>query len=125
MWRAENPAAAERIAARIDEIRDFLGRNPHAGYRLPHSRLRRFPVRPFPYLIYFEVSGQTVRIIRIRHAAQYRRAFHEEVIPFRTEKLWPLTDEERADLEEAVREMERGEVASDEEVAAAFRLRQK
>ena len=37
------------------------------------------------------------------------------------EKLWPLTDEERADLEEALREMDRGEVATDEEVAAAFR----
>jgi len=37
------------------------------------------------------------------------------------EKLWLLTDEERADLEEAVREMERGDIATDEEVAAAFR----
>jgi plasmid stabilization system protein ParE len=78
----ENPAAGQRIAARIDEIRDFLGRNPHAGYKLSRGRLRRFPVRPFPYLIYFEASGQTVRIIRIRHAAQYRRAFHEAAFSF-------------------------------------------
>jgi|HubBroStandDraft_5_1064220.scaffolds.fasta_scaffold133392_4 hypothetical protein len=36
--------------------------------------------------------------------------------------FWPLTDEERAELEEAEREIERGEVASDEEVAALYRL---
>jgi hypothetical protein len=36
---------------------------------------------------------------------------------------WPLTDEERAELEEAEREIERGDApASDEEVAALFRL---
>jgi plasmid stabilization system protein ParE len=39
-------------------------------------------LRPFPYLIYFEVSGQTVRIVRVRHSAQYRRAFHEPALPF-------------------------------------------
>lgn len=36
---------------------------------------------------------------------------------------WPLTDEERAELEEAEREIERGDApASDEEVAALYRL---
>lgn len=84
---AENPAAARRIADRIDEIREFLSRNPHAGYRLPRGRLRRFAVRPFPYLIYYEISGQTVRIIRIRHAARYRRAFHEPAVLFRAGNL--------------------------------------
>ncbi|MBV9991827.1 MAG: hypothetical protein JOZ72_11085 [Alphaproteobacteria bacterium] len=37
-------------------------------------------------------------------------------------ELWPLTDEERADLEEALREMERGEVASEAEMAEIYRL---
>ena len=38
------------------------------------------------------------------------------------EKIWPLTEEERADLEEALREMERGELASDAQVAELIRL---
>ena len=38
-------------------------------------------------------------------------------------EFFPLTPEEIADLEEALAEIERGEVASDEEVAAVFRLR--
>ncbi|HEX4293904.1 MAG TPA: hypothetical protein VHZ29_07205 [Rhizomicrobium sp.] len=35
---------------------------------------------------------------------------------------WPLIPDERTELEEAEREIERGEVASDEEVARIFRL---
>jgi len=79
---AENPMAAQRIVARVEQVRDFLSRNPHAGYKLPHGRLRRFPLRPFPYLLYFEVCGETVHIIRVRHSARYRRAFHEAELPF-------------------------------------------
>jgi len=74
---SENPAAASRIAARLDELRMLLGENPHMGYKLPSGRLRRFPLRPFPYLIYFEVRNGEARIVRIRHAARYRPAFHE------------------------------------------------
>ena len=38
-----------------------------------------------------------------------------------TDEIYVLSDEERADLEEALAEMDRGEVASDEQVAAVFR----
>ena len=34
--------------------------------------------------------------------------------------VYRMSDEERADIEDALAEMERGEVASDEEVAAVF-----
>lgn len=80
---ADNPLAADKIVARMEEIQDFLSANPYAGRILSHGRLRRFPVRPFPYLIYYEVSGETVRILRIRHAAQFRKAFHESASAFR------------------------------------------
>lgn len=35
--------------------------------------------------------------------------------------VYPLSEEERADLEEALAEMDRGEVASQQEVDAVFR----
>jgi plasmid stabilization system protein ParE len=63
-------------------VAHFLGENPGAGYKLPHGRLRRFTVRPFPYLIYYEVFGETVRIVRVRHAAQFRKAFHDAAREF-------------------------------------------
>ena len=45
------------------------------------------------------------------------------VLEVMDESLFPLTDEERSDLIEAVAEMERGEVATHAEVAELFRLR--
>jgi len=63
---------------RVEEVSQFLADNPGAGFKLPHRRLRRFPVRPYPYLIYFERAKHAIRIVRIRHAARYRPAFHEQ-----------------------------------------------
>jgi plasmid stabilization system protein ParE len=74
---SENPPAAQMLVLRIEEIQSLLSENPGVGYKLPRSGLRRFPVRPYPYLIYYEVAGQSVRIVRIRHSARYRPAFHD------------------------------------------------
>jgi hypothetical protein len=48
------------------------------------------------------------------------------ILEDRAKGVYRLSDEERADIQEALAEMERGEVASDEEVAGLFeRLRQR
>jgi toxin ParE1/3/4 len=80
---SENPAAARRIVDRIEHIRFLLSEHPRLGRKLPRSRLRRFPVHPHPYLIYYEILGDDVRIIRVRHAARFRRAFHDPDRPFK------------------------------------------
>lgn len=54
---------------------------------------------------------------RLEHAAGILLELEQQ-----GEEIWPLTDEERADLEEAVREAERGETATPEQVAEVFRL---
>ncbi len=73
----DRPLAADEVIARIEHVAGALGVNPHIGRKISGSRLRRFPVRPYPYLIYYEVVGETVRVIRIRHAARFRQAFQE------------------------------------------------
>jgi plasmid stabilization system protein ParE len=78
----DNEITAHAVVARIEYLADLLGQYPNIGFKLPHGRLRRFPVRPYPYLIYFEVTEERVRIIRVRHAAQYRQAFHDLPRPF-------------------------------------------
>ena len=48
------------------------------------------------------------------------------ILEDRAKGIYHLSDEEGADIDEALAEVERGEVASDEEVAALFaRLRQR
>ena len=61
----------------------MLADHPRIGRKISGGRLRRLPVTPYPYIIYYEVSGQTVRIARVRHAARYRRAFREAQAAFR------------------------------------------
>ena len=78
----ENEAAARAVVVRVEAVAGILGANPHVGYKLPRGRLRRFPVHLYPYLIYYEVTRSDVRILRIRHAARYRAAFHEPVPAF-------------------------------------------
>lgn len=45
----DNEVAARAVIARVEVVADFLGENPDAGWRLPRGRVRRFPVRPYPY----------------------------------------------------------------------------
>ena len=78
----DNEPAARAIIARAEEIAALLGGNPRIGRKLPHSRLRRFPLKPYPYLIYYEVAGRFVRIIRVRHVARRPATFHEPAPPF-------------------------------------------
>jgi plasmid stabilization system protein ParE len=78
----ENPIVAARIVERVVELRTLLGENPYVGRKLPHRRLRWFPLTPFPYLVYYEISGQTVRIVRIWHMRRRRSALHEAAAQF-------------------------------------------
>ena len=78
----ENPVVAERIVERVEEIRTLLCENPYVGRKLPHRRLRWFPLTPFPYLVYYEISGQAIRIVRIWHMGRRRSALHEAAVEF-------------------------------------------
>ena len=46
-----------------------------------------------------------------------------QLIEARQSLIYELSDDERADLEEAIAEMDRGEVASDDDVEAVRRMR--
>jgi len=78
----EDPLAAGRFVARVEEVRILLAENPLIGRKLPHRRLRWFPLTPFPYLIYCEVCGATVHIVRIWHMSRRRASLHEAAVPF-------------------------------------------
>lgn len=65
---ADNPAAAERLAARLDEAARLLIRFPRLGTALGKDR-RRFTVSGTPFrLVYRPVQGGII-ILRIRHGA--------------------------------------------------------
>jgi toxin ParE1/3/4 len=77
-----NTSAAAAVVERISQVANLLIDNPYMGRKISGSRRRRLAVKDYPYLLYYDVSGNTVRILRIRHAARYRRAFQEPAPAF-------------------------------------------
>jgi plasmid stabilization system protein ParE len=73
----DNQHAAAEVFAEMEALREMLLAHPPMGRRISRSRRRRLPVVPYPYLIYYEAVDDMVRILSIRHAARFRRAFQE------------------------------------------------
>jgi toxin ParE1/3/4 len=67
---ADNPAAAARLVARIEEAARRIAAAPYMGEATRHSRFRRFPVGN--YLIVDEVGADEVVIHYVRHGARRR-----------------------------------------------------
>ena len=67
---AEPPTGATRVGERIFETADVLAGNPGMGVRTRRPRPRRIVVRPFPYLMFYEVDGPDVTVIAVRHGAR-------------------------------------------------------
>lgn len=67
----DNPPAADRLIRQISETFDLLAGNPDLGIRQDDIRpgLRCKPVRRH-YLIFYEVVGDTIRILRVLHGAR-------------------------------------------------------
>jgi toxin ParE1/3/4 len=61
----DNKFAARAVIARVEQVAALIGENPDIGRELPRGRLRRVPVRPYPYLLFYEVAGSVVRIVRV------------------------------------------------------------
>jgi plasmid stabilization system protein ParE len=67
----DNPAVGERLAARIREVVARIARVPQSGRSVvQRPGVRVAPLLRYPYLIFYAVRGDTVRILHIRHTSQ-------------------------------------------------------
>ena len=73
---ADNPPAAARLVARIEEAASRIGDNPYLGHRTRNPVFRRLPVGQ--YLIVYEVGATEVVIHYVRHGARRRAWEHED-----------------------------------------------
>jgi plasmid stabilization system protein ParE len=69
-----NPTAARTVVARIESTVRQLGMFPYIGRPKYRQNVRMFPVRRFPYLIFYTIEADEVVILSIRHAARRRPA---------------------------------------------------
>jgi toxin ParE1/3/4 len=65
-----NPHAAERVKRQIKTDAELLGEFPLIAREsgIPGLRIRK--VKRYPYLIFYTVSAEEVRIIHLRHGAR-------------------------------------------------------
>jgi plasmid stabilization system protein ParE len=66
-----SPQGAARIHARIRAVTDLLLRYPRSGAATDDPAIRRIITRPYPYLIFYEMTDAEIIIIHaVRHAAR-------------------------------------------------------
>ncbi len=63
---AFNPRAAAELEGRLYELGNALADHRGRGRPVPGTRWRELVV-VYPYIIRYEIRGETVRILRVRH----------------------------------------------------------
>jgi toxin ParE1/3/4 len=67
---AESPQGANRMRERIQTLFLLLAQHPHAGQATDLPGVRRLSVSPYPYLIFYRVTGDEVIVQRVRHTSR-------------------------------------------------------
>jgi plasmid stabilization system protein ParE len=67
-----NPAAAQRLKARLNERAERLSRFPHLGQETDQPGIRALVDSRHPYLIFYTVERAEIVILHVRHAARKR-----------------------------------------------------
>src|SRR4051812_45397239 len=65
-----SPQGSSRIQARIRAATDLLLRYPQAGAVTDDPAIRRVTTRPYPYLVFYEVTDAEIIIHAVRHSAR-------------------------------------------------------
>jgi addiction module RelE/StbE family toxin len=67
---SHSPQGARRVQSRIQTFIELLADYPFIGARTDDPSIRRLPIPPYPYIIFYEVAGDEVVIHTVRHAAR-------------------------------------------------------
>ena len=68
----DDPAAARRVAARLEATVSLLADAPLIGRRRLDrgEHIRTFPARPFPYLVVYQVEEDRIVILTVWHMSR-------------------------------------------------------
>jgi len=69
---AENPQAAEAVAARIRKSFDLITERPKIGRPTHRPDVREWSVPGLPYVIPYRVKAGTIEILRVFHSRRRR-----------------------------------------------------
>jgi plasmid stabilization system protein ParE len=66
----QSPQGALRVQRRIDSVLALIAEQPRSGTLTDDATIRRQVVRPYPYLIFYEVTDDEIIIHAVRHGAR-------------------------------------------------------
>ena len=69
---ADDPEAADNVAARLDKAIVLIATKPLIGRPTPQRPTREWSVPGLPYLIAYRIEGDTVEILRVWHTSRER-----------------------------------------------------
>jgi toxin ParE1/3/4 len=67
---SNSPQGARRVRSRIQTFIELLADHPFIGARTDDPSIRRLPVPPYPYLVFYEVGEHEAIIHTVRNAAR-------------------------------------------------------
>ena len=67
---AHSPRGARQVQSRIKVLTDLLLLHPHIGRRTSDPAIRRMPMTPYPYLLFYEATETEIIVHAVRHAAR-------------------------------------------------------
>lgn len=65
----ESPGLANQFYRRINTGLENIKKSPHT-YPLAHKNLRKYKVKTFPFVIYFQINGPVIQVIAIFHTSR-------------------------------------------------------
>lgn len=65
-----SPQGARNVSRRIKTLIEQLPQTPHLGKRTDEPGIRRLAATPYPYLIFYEVTEDSITIHAVRHGAR-------------------------------------------------------
>jgi toxin ParE1/3/4 len=66
----QSPLGARNVHGRVQNFISLLLEQPHAGQRVGKRGLRRVVVTPYPYLIFYRATADSIIIHGVRHGAR-------------------------------------------------------
>jgi toxin ParE1/3/4 len=74
----DNPNAADAFFQRINFSLETIKKTPLSFPEI-YKRLRRFTVKKFPFVIYYQVDDYTIKVISIFHTSRNPKIWTERV----------------------------------------------
>ena len=63
-----DPALPDRLIERAYQAPKILCEQPRLGARVDETGLRKWPVRKTPFLLFYQVLGERIAMVRVVHA---------------------------------------------------------